>query len=455
MSNTLFRLKRSSVAGKIPTVDQLELGEVAINTYDGLMFIKKNVDGTESIVQIGEDTVEAAGYDEYYFSADSGQTVFTGNDFDGDTLGYSPVRSNVYLNGILLDSDKDYTGTDGSTITLTTGADSGDVIQVQAYTSSLQIAEYNYTCSAAQTTFSGLDDNNRSLNYAVDYLEIYLNGVLLDPKVDYTATSGSSVVLTVPAALNDFVQIFVLPEFKAAATNYQAYHFSFVDSGGKTQLVGNDSDENLLTYSVGSLKVFNNGVLMSPDTDYSAIDGVSVNFTAGLDSSDKVEIQAYAQSAERPSYEDVKVTAGIYVGGTSNEYLIKEYRNTTFTPVIEGTTTAGTATYSAQVGRYTRMGNVVNFTLQLVWSGHTGTGDLIVTGLPVASLDETGLEYTFSVSSNGQLTYTDGDTLLSRMEKNSTQIILQTEDGAGNYTAVGMASNSSGRVLITGQYFIA
>ena len=55
MSTTTFRLKRSSVAGKIPTTSQLELGEVAINTYDGLMFIKKNVNGTESIVQIGEE----------------------------------------------------------------------------------------------------------------------------------------------------------------------------------------------------------------------------------------------------------------------------------------------------------------------------------------------------------------------------------------------------------------
>ena len=36
----------------IPTTSNLELGEVAINTYHGKMYIKKN-DGSESIVEVG------------------------------------------------------------------------------------------------------------------------------------------------------------------------------------------------------------------------------------------------------------------------------------------------------------------------------------------------------------------------------------------------------------------
>lgn len=45
-------LKRSAVGGNIPTTASLLLGEVAINTNDGKMFIKKN-NGTESIVEVG------------------------------------------------------------------------------------------------------------------------------------------------------------------------------------------------------------------------------------------------------------------------------------------------------------------------------------------------------------------------------------------------------------------
>ena len=51
MAQTI-KLKRSATAGAAPTTSQLELGEVAINTYDGKMYIKKSVGGTESIVEI-------------------------------------------------------------------------------------------------------------------------------------------------------------------------------------------------------------------------------------------------------------------------------------------------------------------------------------------------------------------------------------------------------------------
>lgn len=51
MANTII-LKRSATPGKVPTTAQLALGEIAINTYDGLIYIKKD-DGTPSVVQIG------------------------------------------------------------------------------------------------------------------------------------------------------------------------------------------------------------------------------------------------------------------------------------------------------------------------------------------------------------------------------------------------------------------
>ena len=46
------QLKRSSVPGKVPTTSDLALGEIAINTYDGKVFTKKD-NGTPSIVEIG------------------------------------------------------------------------------------------------------------------------------------------------------------------------------------------------------------------------------------------------------------------------------------------------------------------------------------------------------------------------------------------------------------------
>lgn len=46
----LMKMKRSSVPGKVPTTADLDLGEIAINTYDGKVYMKKNVSGVETIV---------------------------------------------------------------------------------------------------------------------------------------------------------------------------------------------------------------------------------------------------------------------------------------------------------------------------------------------------------------------------------------------------------------------
>jgi hypothetical protein len=52
MANPVL-MKRSSVAGKVPALTDIQLGELAINTTDGYLFLKKNVAGVDSIVQVG------------------------------------------------------------------------------------------------------------------------------------------------------------------------------------------------------------------------------------------------------------------------------------------------------------------------------------------------------------------------------------------------------------------
>ena len=45
MADPVIKIKRSSVAGKIPTISNLELGELAINTYDGKVYIEQDQGG--------------------------------------------------------------------------------------------------------------------------------------------------------------------------------------------------------------------------------------------------------------------------------------------------------------------------------------------------------------------------------------------------------------------------
>ena len=50
MANTI-RIKRSAVSGKIPTITDLDLGELAINTYDGKLFLKQQQGEAQSIIE--------------------------------------------------------------------------------------------------------------------------------------------------------------------------------------------------------------------------------------------------------------------------------------------------------------------------------------------------------------------------------------------------------------------
>ena len=47
----IVKLKRTAVSGKIPTISNLQLGELAMNTYDGRIFFEKN-DGSATIQEI-------------------------------------------------------------------------------------------------------------------------------------------------------------------------------------------------------------------------------------------------------------------------------------------------------------------------------------------------------------------------------------------------------------------
>lgn len=48
-----IKIKRSSVEGKIPLVSDLQLGELAINTYDGKLFLKRNNGVADYITEVG------------------------------------------------------------------------------------------------------------------------------------------------------------------------------------------------------------------------------------------------------------------------------------------------------------------------------------------------------------------------------------------------------------------
>ena len=74
-----------------------------------------------------------------------------------------------------------------------------------------------YQATAGQTSFSGSDANANVLTYTDSvYCDVFQNGILLKSAEDYTATSGTTVVLTIGASLNDVIEIIVYDAFSIA-----------------------------------------------------------------------------------------------------------------------------------------------------------------------------------------------------------------------------------------------
>jgi len=69
-------------------------------------------------------------------------------------------------------------------------------------------SRFIYTATASQTTFTGADDNSKTLKYAdSDYIDVFLNGVCLVPGTDYTASTKTSVVLVQAASVSDTLEV--------------------------------------------------------------------------------------------------------------------------------------------------------------------------------------------------------------------------------------------------------
>jgi len=62
MSTTKLLNRRTNVPGQLPGISDISLGEIAINTHEGKMYLKRDKFGVVDIVQVGEDAVENVFY---------------------------------------------------------------------------------------------------------------------------------------------------------------------------------------------------------------------------------------------------------------------------------------------------------------------------------------------------------------------------------------------------------
>ena len=216
---------------------------------------------------------------------------------------------------------------------------------------------YLFTATSGQTTFTGSDDDSRTLSYTdTKFMDVFLNGVLLDPNSDYTATTGSSVVLTSGASAGDLLEVIAFDTFSVFSGTF----------GGDVTVGG-----ALTTTS------------LTPTADATSPIG---------------------SASQR--YSDLYLSGGLYVGGTGAANYLDDYEEGTWTPVLRDSSPSGTIIGSTNItAYYVKVGRFVHLQFNITRLDTASlSGNLYITGLPYQSIgvssttggawvDTTGTDY--------------------------------------------------------------
>ena len=213
---------------------------------------------------------------------------------------------------------------------------------------------------------------------------------IINPAIDNAAVSGGSSIGTgvyITGGTNHLIGGFI-----------QGFEYGVYDSGSYTKIDGPYVEECTncavqLSASIGCAinNLFYFGYSAAAGARYAVVgsgsSGCTIMYPKMVQGNSTGGLYYFASGNSNC------VEAHLTDGGTTNtsvgvmtqlSSLTLTEASATFTPVVAGSTMAGTCTYSTQNGRCVRVGNLVTFTVNVAWTGHTGTGDIILSGFPIA-----------------------------------------------------------------------
>ena len=148
----------------------------------------------------------------------------------------------------------------------------------------------------------------------------------------------------------------------------------------------------------------------------------------------------------RPSarWKDLYLSSGLYVGGTGSSNKLDDYEEGSWTPTLTSTSGVTKTAATGNIGRYTKIGNLVNVTGTVQWNGtQTLSGLVAVGGLPFASVNTNGYRSAAAMgAANGVYqsgSYVNG--LAMSLDQNST-VIWVVARSTSSFTHTPTISNS-------------
>ena len=331
---TNIRLRRSATAGNIPTTSQLDLGELALNTFDGKVYLKKSVSGTESVVEVGGGggSQQSGVWSEYVYTATNNQTSFSGSDDNSQTLSYVTGYLQVFLNGILLDNGTDYTANTTTSVVLTNGASAGDTLQISTFVKVLGTADISvdtFTPNGSTTAFTLSENPDVEEN-----IQVYIDGVYQEQST-YSVSTNTLTFSTAPANGTTV-------EVSIGTRNVTLANLEDLSMTGDLSLVDN---KKLLIGTGNDLQIYhdsNNSIIEDAGTGHVQVR--SGTFTVGNAAMTKVSAVFNSGTSQDFYYNNVKKFETTSAGATVTGDLIISGDLT-----VQGTnTTLNTATLDVE-----------------------------------------------------------------------------------------------------------
>ena len=193
---------------------------------------------------------------------------------------------------------------------------------------------YNFTATAAQTSFTGL-------NIDSDKFQVYLNGLLL-PRADYTHNS-TQLDLIVAADSGDVLEIVKFSGNDTGAQAIQQRHYIYTATSGQTVFTGADDNGSTLSYTQNRINVYLNGLLLLDSDDYTQNGaGTTVTFTSGVTAGHVVDIQTLSGNTgtfaplEQTLYEFTADSGQTVFTGLDNNSATLDFSNDKITVYLNG-----------------------------------------------------------------------------------------------------------------------
>jgi hypothetical protein len=289
-------------------------------------------------------------------------------------LNYTVGKVHVFQNGVRLVDGTDYTATNGTTITLTVAAQSGDNVVVISQ-ASFQVADALLTSGGTMTgdltvqgafTSQGIDDNADAVALTIDSNENVLIGKTSDDinVVGHQFLSGNAAAFT-------------------RANGVVSY------------MTRNSSDGEILRFrkdstTVGSIQARYDYTTLQIGSTGTGITGTSSHkILPSVNNARSDNTNDLGSSTYR--WKDLYISGAVYLGGVGSANKLEDFEEGTWTPNIVGSTSGGwTSRTGYTQGYYTKIGSYVHLDVRFeTTSRNSPVGNMEITGLPFPAKADT------------------------------------------------------------------